>query len=130
MLLLFLGVNKQLDLQTLLTLAGRRIAISQGWYDKRKSLQVMFIGGLAVSAVAGFALVWRLVRPYMRELAVSLFGFVLLLAFILARAASFHHVDKLINLRPAGIRMNWVFELGGIALIAIGPSLQRFLAAP
>src|SRR5687768_5262697 len=32
--LLFLGVNKQLDLQTWLTLTGKRVAIAQGWYEQ------------------------------------------------------------------------------------------------
>ncbi|MGB3209088.1 MAG: hypothetical protein WBB19_00135 [Desulforhopalus sp.] len=34
----FLGVNKQLDLQTLLTAFGRNIARQQGWYAERLAL--------------------------------------------------------------------------------------------
>jgi hypothetical protein len=36
------------------------------------------------------------------------------------RAASFHHVDQLINFHFAGVRMNWVLELGAISLVSMG----------
>ena len=36
-LLLLLGINKQLDLQTLLNDVGRRMAKAEGWYDVRRS---------------------------------------------------------------------------------------------
>jgi hypothetical protein len=40
---LVLGLNKQLDLQTALTEAGRVLANVQGWYDQRQIVQVAFI---------------------------------------------------------------------------------------
>ena len=43
--------------------------------------------------------------------------FVLLVSFVLIRAASFHHVDLLLRAGP--VRLNWVLELGGIGLIAL-----------
>src|SRR5437868_6520558 len=38
-----LGVNKQLDLQTWLTLTGKKLAVSEGWYGQRRSVQFAFI---------------------------------------------------------------------------------------
>ena len=118
-LLVFLGINKQLDLQTWLTLTGRRLAISQGWYEYRRFVQLIFV---AVIAVGGLFSVWimsRLVRKY-PELRLALVGFVALLVFVIVRAASFHHVDQLINFHFAGVKMNWVLELGAIALVSVG----------
>ena len=42
-LLLALGINKQLDLQTALTAAGRVLAKNQGWYEQRQFVQLVFI---------------------------------------------------------------------------------------
>lgn len=119
-LLLLLGVNKQLDLQTLLTLTGRRIAISQGWYEQRRVVQIIFVALVGFVAVGGCFLMWRVVRGHGPDVWVALVGFALLLAFVFIRAASFHHVDTLINLRLGGVRMNWVLELGSLAVIAAG----------
>ena len=123
-LLVFLGFNKQLDLQTLLTLTGRRIAIAQGWYENRRMVQVFFVGCVAVGGFLSVALMRRLVHKH-ADLRLPLLGLVVLLAFVVVRAASFHHVDQLINFRMAGIRMNWVLELGAIALVAIGAAQAR-----
>jgi hypothetical protein len=46
-----LGVNKQLDLQTLFTHVARKIAMAEGWYDDRQTRSVLFI---AVAGVLGF----------------------------------------------------------------------------
>jgi hypothetical protein len=43
-LFLALGINKQLDLQTAFTEAGRVVAHLQGWYEQRRSIQLDFIG--------------------------------------------------------------------------------------
>jgi hypothetical protein len=41
----------------------------------------------------------------------------LLLTFIVVRAISFHHVDVFLKSGIAGLRMNWLLELGGISLV-------------
>lgn len=119
-LLILLGINKQLDLQTLLTLTARQMAIEQGWYENRRVVQLFFVGFVTLASAAGFFVMWNLVRGHGDELRIPLAGFVLLLFFVIARAASFHDVDELINLRIGGVRMNWIFELGAIAVIAWG----------
>jgi hypothetical protein len=43
---------------------------------------------------------------------------VFVVTFVLVRASSFHRMDELISWRILGLRMNWLLELGGIALIA------------
>src|SRR5882724_9610864 len=59
-LFLALGINKQLDLQTALTELGRVLAYYQGWYGERQTVQVWFIGGVAITCIttATILLIW------------------------------------------------------------------------
>jgi hypothetical protein len=118
-MLVGLGINKQLDLQTWLTLTGKRIAVAQGWYEKRRIVQALFILLVALGAIYCTLMAQRLVRRN-PELRTALVGFVCLAGFVLVRAASFHHVDSLINFRLGGMRMNWMLELGSIGILALG----------
>ena len=45
-----LGINKQLDLQTAFTELGRMVAFDQGWYGERRTVQLWFIAGVALTA--------------------------------------------------------------------------------
>lgn len=117
-LLVVLGFNKQLDLQSWFTYVGKKSALEQGWYDDRRSVQVAFIVGLATVGLAlGIVALHRL-RGALGRFRWAIAGTVFLLAFIVIRAASFHHVDLFLKVEVAGIQPNWVLELGGIALIA------------
>jgi hypothetical protein len=117
-LLILLGINKQLDFQTELTFMGRDFAKATGWYEDRRIVQGIFIvliafGGMIVTA----ALFW-FYRFELRRLWPALAGVGFLMGFIVIRAASFHHVDQFLHFAPGGVRMNWLLELGGIAAIA------------
>jgi hypothetical protein len=116
-MLLFLGLNKQLDLQTLLTQTARDLSKAQGWYYDRRPVQLLFIAlvGLAgVSASVGLAYA---LRKVIGRVWLAVLGIAELMVFIVVRAASFHHVDQL--LFTGTVRLNWVLELSGISLIAI-----------
>ena len=115
----FLGVNKQLDLQSLLTQTARDLLREAGLYDRRQTYQAAFIGAVAVGCLGLLAAALRLTRgDPARKLAAG--GLVFLLGFVTVRAASFHHVDALLGSTVGGLRWNWVFELAGIALLAAG----------
>lgn len=118
--LLFLAVNKQLDLQSFLTAAGRCAAQMQGWYDMRQTVQRDFIVMLIMTSVAGGAFAVWVLRDTLHRTGVALLGLVWLTGFVLVRAVGFHHVDRLIGFQMAGMRFNWVFELGGIAIFMLG----------
>ena len=117
---LALGINKQLDLQTLVTEIGRSLAYQGGWYEERRFVQAIFVGAVAIVGVIGLLVFAWLTRGQLRDFRVVLGGLAFLLSFVVIRAASFHSVDQLIRFAPLGIRMNWVLELGGIALVAFG----------
>lgn len=115
-----LAVNKQLDLQSLLTEMGRDLARAQGWYEDRREFQTAFIAGFAGLAGVGFVLVAWLLRGRFRECMLAVLGLGFLLAFVAVRAASFHRVDQGLGDMWAGWRFNWILELGGIALVGSG----------
>lgn len=116
-LMAFLCLNKQLDLQSLLTDIGRVIAWHQGWYQERRDFQRWFV----LAAVAGSVLITLLTLLVFRKFWIRHwllgFGLAFLLTFIVVRAISFHHVDAILKHEIGGMKMNWILELGGIALI-------------
>lgn len=115
--LAFLGINKQMDLQSLLTQIGRDFARSGHWYDQRREFQQIFVGVMAFVSVLGAMAAILFFGNRSRAFRVAAIGFVLLAAFVCIRAASFHHVDGFLKLSFLGARFNWIIELGGIALI-------------
>ncbi len=123
-LMLALGINKQLDLQTLLTVVGRRVAQRDGWYERRQVVQRLFIHGLLGLASASLLAGFWFMRKHLRELWLAGFGAIFIATFVLIRAASFHHVDILLDRTYLGARVNWILELGGIACVAAGARLQ------
>ena len=60
--LLLLGVNKQLDLQTALTELGRIAAHAGDWYDVRRNVQVAFIACILMASLWLVVAVLRLTR--------------------------------------------------------------------
>lgn len=118
--MLALGINKQLDLQTLLTELAKYLAHSGGWYEQRRGLQVAFIAVVALVGAGGLALLAWLTRGQLRDFRLVLFGLTWIVGYVVVRAASFHHVDLLIHHEILGVRLNWLFELGGIAIMAAG----------
>lgn len=115
----FLCLNKQLDLQSLLTDIGRVLAWRQGWYEDRREFQKLFIIALlGFSMVSAAFLLLRYHTFWKRHLLLAT-GLVFLTTFIAVRAVSFHHFDAFLNWSAAGVRMNWLFELGGIALVCL-----------
>lgn len=122
-LMAFLGVNKQLDLQTALTATGRCMARAQGWYDVRALVQIGFILALILTVL--IALLWatRSLRGMLRHNGTALVGLAVLCGFVLVRAVGFHHVDRLLSMDFAHLAFNFWFENAGLVLIAINAVL-------
>lgn len=117
MLMCFLCLNKQLDLQSLATDIGRVLSKEQGWYKQRRSFQLWFVLGLgALSFLATVAMVIRY-RTFWKTHYLLASGIVFLVTFVAIRAVSFHHVDVLLKTRVGGMKINWFLELTGIFLI-------------
>jgi hypothetical protein len=122
--MLALGINKQLDLQTALTEAGRILAYKQGWYEGRAEVQKMFIAFLCGAAVSGCIAIAVMASHMPGATRLALCGLVVLTAFVLIRAASFHHVDVLLGMSTLGLKVNWILEIGGILLVLLAGILR------
>lgn len=118
-LMLLLGVNKQLDLQTWFTSTARRMAREQGWYEVRRTYQAAFIGGLSAIGLLTLAVFGWISRAALRRRFLALLGGLFLVVFVVIRAASFHHVDHMLGLRFGALRWNGILELGGISCVGI-----------
>ncbi|MFZ1399059.1 MAG: hypothetical protein WAS33_19290 [Candidatus Promineifilaceae bacterium] len=127
-IVLLLGVNKQLNFLTLFTMLGRSWAWQQQWYAGRQAVQLALVGivVLLLVTVAGIRL-WRLRRLPRRYLLAQIL-ILLLVGFVLVRATSLHAVDYYLYTPFAGIRLNWVVELGllvGLFVTAVSPLTFR-----
>ncbi|MFM7051853.1 MAG: hypothetical protein ACKOYN_06945 [Planctomycetota bacterium] len=113
--LVLLGLNKQLDLQRLVTQIGRDIARDGGWYRDRKPVQIaVAVGALALGVVGTGVAAWML-RDIIARVWVALVGLLVLFVFIAARVNSLHQIDAWMRAGP--IPAKWWLELLGIALI-------------
>lgn len=119
LLMVALGINKQLDLQSLLTELLRGWAKAAGWYEDRRSVQEVTIGLIAAFAAIGAVLLCLLLRRAALEARLAALGLCLVFAFVVIRAASFHKVDALIGRELFGISWNALLELPGIVVIAL-----------
>lgn len=117
--LLLLGINKQLDIQTLITEVGKVMAKRQEWYEQRRIVQSWFITGVTITGLFSLIIVWRTFRNVWKENWLALTGMVFLVSFIIIRATSFHGVDRLLGFSLAGLKINWILELSGIMCIWI-----------
>ena len=125
-----LALNKQLDLQSLLTDIGRVAARHQGWYAERRSFQKwLVLGTLALSGLTVSFLIFRF-QTFWKQNVLLAAGIALLTTFIIVRAISFHHVDTLLKTKVVGIKLNWAFELGGITIITLASIRTRRTSAP
>jgi hypothetical protein len=129
LLLLLLGVNKQLDLQTWLTIAGRRLAKEQGWYAQRMEYQIAFIFSIGVAALLLLAVLCWMSRRRIRRRILALAGGVFLAGFVVIRALSVHTIDHFLGTNFVGMRWNWILELGGIALVGLS-AVHNWRAGP
>lgn len=128
-LLLALGVNKQLDLQTDVTALLRTVARHDGWYAMRRPLQLLFLLGLASGALVAGAWLMRLVRGLRAPVLLELAGLIGLALFVLIRAASFHHLDVLFGMRIGAWKLHSLIELAALA-VALAAAIWAWRSPP
>jgi hypothetical protein len=128
--LLILGMNKQLDLQTQLTSLGRSLVREKGWYDNRRAVQLLFVlcGGLVASGLGAWLV--RLTARAASTARLSLAGVFLLGCFVILRAISFYHVDAQLGVRLVGANLHVVLEVLGIAVTGCGAAMTLWERRP
>ena len=122
--LLFLGLNKQLDLQTLLLKTGSRVASGLGFYEQRNLIRVGFVAVVGIAILAGG--VWLLAkrridlpRDPLLWLAIGLVAF-----FVVVRTSA---LDGILRATGLGLEKNpaaHLLELAGVA--CLNAALLRF----
>ena len=122
-LMLFLALNKQLDLQSLATAVARCAAILQGWYQDRAAFQIGAIASLALIATLSSMVFHWVLRRDLRRNFLALLGLTILLGFVMVRAVGFHYIDVLIGLRLGPIRVNNMLEVSGLILISLNAAI-------
>jgi len=118
--LCFLGINKQLNLQTLLIVLGRHWAFAAGWYSHRRTAQLAF--ALAFGLGLGWLLVWLKMRHggFFRQNRPVLWGLLVLAFFVALRSSTINHANELLGLGSNDKEWTWALEIAGSTLIGIG----------
>jgi hypothetical protein len=118
--LLFLGLNKQLDLQTWVTAFARELALQGGWYDLGQRFQTVLVVGFALTGMAGLIAFGWWARHEWRHYWLLLIGWLFLGRFILVRAATIWGVPiPQLSRFTGGLRINNGLEVAGIGLITL-----------
>ena len=117
--LLFLGINKQLNLQTLLIDVGRNAATDAGWYGRRRLIQAAFSTAFALF---GLGLLWLFAsqaKSFIVKNRLAFAGVIVLLVFVVLRSSTINHADERFGLRLNDDQWAWVLELCGSILITL-----------
>lgn len=122
-LMVVLGINELLDLQMLLTFAGREYARASGWYGAHRPVQYAFVIALGVAAAfVGMAMLW-LTRRTHGAVRLALVGLIFIGLFVLLRAASFHHLDEFLGRGAPVFNLGSLQEMAGILIVAAAAAL-------
>lgn len=118
LLFVFLGMNKQLDLDGWFTETGRQFAIKQGWYDLRWQIQEPMVVGIAIIGVSMLALVLAITRSLLPRHILAFVGTLLLIILLILKALSFHHLDNFLDRELASLQLGTIIEWIGMACVA------------
>lgn len=121
--LLALGLNKQLDLQTLGLRFLRHLAGSQGWYQQRRTVQMIFVIVAVFAGILFFAFLLLRKKNFFRRNPQTLAGLILVIGYLLIRAAGINHIDASLGIN-LGVKP-WLSAMELLACICfIGSSLS------
>lgn len=124
-LLVLLGLNKQLDLQTDFTELLRTSARAHGWYEARRGYQILFISTMAL-AIPLLLIYLRLFLSHSwQRYKLAWLGIAGLLFYIVVRAASFHHVDLIFYRSIGSLRYYQGLEMLAIGVIVAGTYFEN-----
>ncbi len=116
--MILLGLNKQLDLQSLLIDCGRTMSREGGWFAHRRMVERGFATVLAASLALILVLGIRRMRHPAPAMILAITGVALLFTYILLRSGSILHVPGL-DRTTTGLLQN-MLELCGVAAVALG----------
>lgn len=130
LMLVAIGLARYVELHLVLAEVGRELAVHGGWYEGRRPVQKWLVYGLGVALLAFLALPWLRRQPVRPGRHAALAGVTLLAAFAAARVMSAHRIDVVLRRTIHGLKWEWVLELAGIALVALGVLAHRLSSRP
>jgi hypothetical protein len=118
--MLALGVNKELDLQTLLGAAGHCISAEGGWAEGRRAVKKAAIVALTgIVGLSGLVLLWW-VRGVLGRVWVAVAGLAVTAVFVVFRAAWLSNLDMPLGDELGHLGVTPLLEPTGVALVAAG----------
>lgn len=118
--LLFLSINKQLDLQTWFTAVIKTTARQYGLYDLGRQAQLYFIFAMILLSLILVGVIAWVFRHVWRHYWLLLLGLVFIARFIIVRAAGFYGVAlPRLSQFTGGFKINWLLEIIGALVIAL-----------
>lgn len=130
LLFVFLGVNKQLDLDGWFTETGRQFAINQGWYDLRWQIQEPMVVGITVIGVSFLALLLAITRSLLPRHILAFVGTLILVIFLILKALSFHYFDNLLDREIASVQLRTIIEWLGIGCVGLCATINCWWYKP
>lgn len=123
--LLLLGLNKQLDMQTVFEVSMRDLVKLHGWYAQRQLMQIAFIVFLALGLLTMLVILRKFLAKAWENNKVVCFGLFLICVFILLRAAAFNHFSFLNTRSYLGFNAHALLELGALITICYGTNVSK-----
>jgi hypothetical protein len=116
--LLLLGINKLLNLQTTLINLGRATAWTEGWHQYQRVAQVVFAVLFTLAMFASLAACLKKWKWFVNEQPLVLAGVLLLFLFVVLRASTINRIDERLHLRLYDDYWGWILELLATACFA------------
>jgi len=113
----FLGINKQLNLQTLMIVMGRRAAFAGGWYGRRRFVQIVFSAVFALFGLCLLGCFAARAKRFIGRNRLAFAGVIVLLFFVVLRSSTINHANELFALDLKDEHWAWVLEICGSLLI-------------
>jgi hypothetical protein len=119
-LLLVLGLSRELDLQRLAAAAMRALLRDDGVYGERSGLQVALVVAIGAFGMIGLLIALVSFRRVEVSVLAAMAGAALLTIFTMIRTISLHDIDRLL-MQGVGVphaQINNVIEIGALLLVA------------
>jgi hypothetical protein len=109
-ILLTMLTLRLLNINVYLTETIRMLAKSQGWYEDRHIIQVIFVSGVFIFAIIFFMLMEQKFNAIWRSYSMAFYGIIFLISFIIIKNTSYHPIDQFLNRELRGVKLAGVIE--------------------
>jgi hypothetical protein len=119
--LLAFGINKQVDAQTFLIRAGRKIAEAHGLMGSRNFIYTIFFILLCLTSIVVVYVFSNSLISFSRDFPMAMTGFILVVLYVAVRTVAITHISEQFGVDWDSISWLWTFEVSGLLLIVAQP---------